>query len=329
MNRFEVGQKTATESDFREQPDLLLLEVDAVPEQAARRQQPVARVDLRVGPRPREQLLDGRDLAPVLAQMRLHQRVRELARERARRLELGVGRGDGEARRDDVEQPVPPVPALQKRPALGVAPLGRVEQARRRAPVHHHLAGRHPHPPPLRLGEEGVDQFRVDRAVDRGRRRPVAQELVEEEARTFRRVGRVAELLLLDEGVLLQPVQQLRAVRGDDARLREVDVRVDQPRQDELVRVAVHRRPGREARQELRRVPDRLDHPVADQDHPVREVAVPVLGEAQHPPAHRPGRHPRPSRHANPGPMLSSLSPPDLIGGPTGRGGDTAPVPAW
>ena len=100
-----------------------------------------------------------------------------------------------------------------------------------------------------------------DRAVDHGGGGAVAQQLVEEERRDPRGVGRVLELLLLDEGVFLQPFQQLRAVGADHLGLRVVDVGVDQPGQDELIRIVVDRRARRQRRQQRRRLAHGGDRP--------------------------------------------------------------------
>ena len=163
--------------------DLALIQVDAVAEQRARPEQAVAAVDLGVALGPGEELACGGDLAVVLAQVGLDVGFGMLAGEGARGLELGVGRGEREARGDGVELAAASVPALEQRLALALALLGRVEQARRRTAVHHHLAGDHARVAALALGEEGLHRFRPHGAVDHGRGGAVAQQLVEKEPR--------------------------------------------------------------------------------------------------------------------------------------------------
>ena len=120
---------------------------------------------------------------------------------------------------------------LDQRLALVVAALRIVGQRRRRVAVHHHLAGDHARVAALGLREEGVDRFRMDRAIDHRRRRALAEQFVEEEAGDCVGMRGIGELLLLDERVFLQPLEQLRAIGADDPRLRIVDMRVDEARQ--------------------------------------------------------------------------------------------------
>jgi hypothetical protein len=103
----------------------------------------VAGVDGGVARVVREQAADGRYLLQVLAQVGLDVGVGVLLRERAGRRQLGLGRGEREARGDGVELAAAAVPALEERLALAVAPLSRVEQARRRRAVHQDFAGHH------------------------------------------------------------------------------------------------------------------------------------------------------------------------------------------
>ena len=89
------------------------------------------------------------------------------------------------------------------------------------------------------LREERVDRFRTHRAIDQRRRRALAKQLVEKEARDRSGVRGVGELLLLDERVFLQPIQELRAVGADHACLRIMDMRIYEAGQNQLARVIV------------------------------------------------------------------------------------------
>ena len=85
-------------------------------------------------------------------------------------------------------------------------------------------------------------------------------------------MGGIGESLLLDEGVVVQPVEQLRAIRGDHLRLRIMDVDVDQPGHDKRARVIVDPGVGRRGRKNRARFPHRGDAPVVDQYRPVLDI---------------------------------------------------------
>ena len=274
MNRFEVGQKAAIERVADEPLQLRFVEMNAMAEQRARAQKAVAVVDVGVARSGRIEPAGGRDLVVIFREVGLDVAVGMLAHERTRGFQLRLGRGQGKAWADRVELAPLPVPAADQRLGLVVATLGRVEQARRRAAVHHHLACDHPRIALVALGEERLGRFRVHAAIDHGRGGAVAQELVHEEASDPPRVVGLGELLLLDEGVFLQPLQKLGAVGGDHLGLREVQVRVDQSRQHELVRIVVDRRSRRQGRQESRGLAHLGDGSALDHDQPVRQVAV-------------------------------------------------------
>ena len=73
----------------------------------------------------------------------------------------------------------------------------------------------------------------------------------------------IGEFLLFDERVIVQPVEQLRAVRADHLGLRIVDVGVDETGHDEQAGVIVDDRAWRGARQNVARFarPPRSDPP--------------------------------------------------------------------
>ena len=221
MNRLEVGQNAAIEPRRRQAGEFRLVEMNAMPEQRARPEQAVAVVDVGVARGLRIKPARGRDLLVILGQMGLQVAVGMLAQQCAGRLELCLGRGQGEARCDRVVLPAPPVPVADQRLGLVVAPLGSVEQPCRRAAVHHHLAGDHPRVAAVAFGEERLGGFGSDGAIDDRRGRAVAEQLVEEEPGHPPGMGGIGELLLLDEGILLQPFQELLAVGADHLRLRE------------------------------------------------------------------------------------------------------------
>ena len=170
----------------------------------------------------------------VFRQMRLHVQVGMLAHQRAGHLHLLRRRGDREARRHRVVKPAPAVPFGDQRLGVVVAGLRRVGEALGRIAVHHHLAADDAHAARQRLGEERVRALAVDGTIGGDRRRAVADQLVQEQARDAPAVLRVAELRLFGKGVGVQPVEQLGAVAGDHLHLREMRMRVDEARHHEM-----------------------------------------------------------------------------------------------
>ena len=78
----------------------------------------------------------------------------------------------------------------------------------------------------------------------------------------------IGKLLLFDEGVVVQPVEELRAVGADDLGLRIMDVGVDEAGHDEAARMIVDRRVVRRARKYVARLADRRNQPVARRGRP-------------------------------------------------------------
>ena len=98
----------------------------------------------------------------------------------------------------------------------------------------------------------------------------VAQELVAKDARGLARHCLVGEGLLGDEGVGFEPLEQLTALRADDAGLHVVDMRVDEPRCDQAARMIGQGRVRRQRGFHRRVGPDRVDHAVAADHEAVR-----------------------------------------------------------
>jgi hypothetical protein len=166
------------------------------------------------------------------------------------------------------------VPALDQSLAVGIAALGRVGQRRRGIAVHHHLAGDHAGVAALGLGEEGFGRLAMHRAIDRSRRRPVRQQLVEQEARQHLGLALMRQLLLLDEGVLVEPLHQLGAIGRDHLRLRHVQMRIDEARHDQIRAVVDDLGASWQCRHQFGRFAHRLDHPAREHEQPVDNVAM-------------------------------------------------------
>ena len=114
-----------------------------------------------------------------------------------------------------------------------VARFRRVAQKLGAIAVHQHLAGGDAHSARAGRLEDRIDRCRVHRREDHRGRRAVAQKLVEEERRDLARVRRIREAAFRRERVEVEPFEKLLAVRRDDVRLRVMDVRVDEARQDQ------------------------------------------------------------------------------------------------
>ena len=127
------------------------------------------------------------------------------------------------------------MPAADQGLGLVIAVAGRIEKLARRIAVHEDLAGDRAQAETLGLLEQRIDRLRVDRAMHGGGRDPVAQAFAQENLGHRTCKLRVGKALLGDEGVLVEPVEELQAARPDDLCLREVDMAVDEPGTDERV----------------------------------------------------------------------------------------------
>ena len=243
-------------------------------EQALWPKQPVVLVDVGIVARPRIELLREGDLGVVLREMRLHVAVRMLGEQRAGHLHLLRRRGDGEARRDGVERTALAVPGDDQRLGVVVAGLRRVAKPLRRIAVHHHLAADDQHVALGCLREEGFGQFLVHRAIGSDRGRALPHHLVEEQPRDAAAMLRVEELGLLRKRVGVQPVEQLGAVGGDDLHLREMHMRVDEARQDEVRPVVDGRDIGAGLPRHIGIAADRGDLAVTDEHRAILLVAI-------------------------------------------------------
>ena len=171
------------------------------------------------------------------------------------------------------------VPPRDERRALVVALLGGVADRRGHVAVHEHLAGDEPHRVRVRRLEDRVHRRPVRRGEHHRGGRAVAQQLLHEEFGDLARVAGVPEPAFGGKRVALEPFEELRAVRRDDVGLRVMDVRVDEPRQDQLSPVVDDARIGRQRGKDRRRLAQRGDAAVAHDEHAVGEVAVRGVAE--------------------------------------------------
>ena len=210
-----------------EPPAHLLVEVDAVGEGAARAHQAGPLVDLQVVAAAREELGHPVELAGVLGEVGLQPEAFVVAQQRSGGVELLAGGGGGEARGQAVAEAPLAVPVADQPLAVADAAHDVVGEPRRRVAVHQHLAGQHAEAAAVAGREEGVHRGRVTGAEHLGGGGADPQQLVEEGLGERRRMVGVGEAQLLGEGVVVQPVEQLAPVGGDDLQLHVVDMAVD------------------------------------------------------------------------------------------------------
>ena len=243
--------------------------MNAMAEHRARTGQARPRVDVDIASRFREQRRDAGDLGLVFIGVGLDVAVRKLARQGARGVQLRLRRRHREARGDGVAEPAATAPALDQRLALVVTALRGVHERLRRVAVHHHLAGDHPRAARFGRGEERIDGLRMHSAIDHRGRGAGAKQFVEKELGDARAMRGIGEFLLLDERIVMEPVEQLRAVGADHLGLRIMDVRVDEAGHDEAAGMIVDNRALRRAGENVARFADRLDPAAGDQDRAV------------------------------------------------------------
>ena len=103
--------------------------------------------------------------------------------------------------------------------------------------IHHHLAGHHAQVACFAGAEKCLDRFGMDGAVHHRGCGAAAQQFIEKKFRYFTRMHRIGKLSLGRKRVRLQPRQQARCRRGNHVGLRIVNVRVDEPGNDQFAAI--------------------------------------------------------------------------------------------
>ena len=153
--------------------------------------------------------------------------------------------GRREARRQRVKQPpLAAVPLVDQRFVVGRVGVGILQHRLRCVPVHANLADDRAHPASLRFTEQRRGRAAVRRAEDRGQRRAVGVKLRDQPPRRVLRDRIVGESRLGRKRVTVQPADQLLAITADDIELRKMQVRIDEPRQDQSLAKVHHARLG-------------------------------------------------------------------------------------
>jgi hypothetical protein len=161
------------------------------------------------------------------------------------------------------------MPFLDQGLGLVITAFGGVAQRLRHVPVHHAFAGDDPHVALQGFGEQSVDRLRIDRAIDAGRGRAVAQQRLAEERGDRARMGLVGESFLNGIDVVLNPLQELLAGRGDDLALHVVDVGIDEARAEDAAGIVRNRSIGGQCSAHAVIRAQGLDDAVATDDQPI------------------------------------------------------------
>ena len=103
----------------------------------------------------------------------------------------------------------------------------------------------------------------MHRTKDECCRGPLPHQLVTEHTRGLSSDRRVSKGLLGDEGVVVEPVQQLVALRADNSGLNVVNVRVDEAGRNQTARIVGNVGVGWQFGSQRTIRADRLDHAVA------------------------------------------------------------------
>ncbi len=241
-------------------------------EHRARSEQAETVIDVEIGARLGEQLLHPRDLVEILGEVGLHPEAGRLGIQAPDHRELLRAGGRREARRQRVAEPRLAVPALDEFAAVPLGARHVIAQIVRAVAVHQDLAADHAQIAPLGFLEEGVDRLLVHGRIDRGGGGAVAQQRVEEQPGDLAPMLRIGEGALRREGVVVEPVEQLPAVGGDDVDLRVMHMGVDEARQDQLAAVVVQRVLRGARFQDVRRGPTRGDAAIDDLQAAVIEI---------------------------------------------------------
>ena len=154
---------------------------------------------------------------------------------------LHFARGDGEAHRERVAQPLDPVPRRDEIGALPGARVGVPGHGVGRVAVHHGRPRQQAEAAPPRRPKQAGGGVSMHRGEDEGAGGAVAHELVEEALRRRRGVVLSGVSRLFGKGEAIEPFQQVVRGRRQHAVLREVNVGIDQSGQDDRAVMALAR----------------------------------------------------------------------------------------
>ena len=172
----------------------------------------------------------------------MHERVRKRGEKLSREAKLGLGRGDGEARRHRIAKPALAMPGPIERLRLAGPGLGLVLDFGHGVAVHHRLAGDERHAAAFRFGKQGLGGGAVNGTEGEGRRGAMLEQPVEKNLCRPRPIGPIGIAGLLGKGEAGQPVEKIAPRRRQHPVLGEMDVGVDQPGHQDSATEIIRRR---------------------------------------------------------------------------------------
>ena len=145
------------------------------------------------------------------------------------------------------------MPRLVKRLGIFTARCRIIMHRRQRIAVHHRLAGHQRHPARLRFAKQRIGTGLVHRAKGHGRRRAICKQVLQEGLGIRLGIIGVGIARLLRKGEARQPVQQILPRRGEHAKLRKMNMRINKTGHDDIVAIVIRRKALKIARQERER----------------------------------------------------------------------------
>ena len=152
-------------------------------------------------------------------------------------IKLRLGGGDGEARTDGIFQPSLAMPSGDQCGRIVISGLRRVEQPVGRVAIHQRLAGGERHVAAGGLLEKAIECHRVNGRKGKAGGNAVTQQFVEKCLCSGFRNSALAVTLLLDEGIAVEPVEQILSVSRQHTVLGEMQMGVDEARQNKLAAI--------------------------------------------------------------------------------------------
>ena len=167
----------------------------------------------------------------------MHIHIRIFFQQLAGLLQLLWRRSNGKPWRYRIQLTAIAMPALDQIFAVLVAAVGIVAQKFRCIAIHHHLAANHPGIALLGRFKKGINTLFVYRAKHQCGGGATFNQFIQEEICDLTGVLFVFKLTLSRESIVVQPIQQLLTVRGDNFNLREVDMGINHTRHDQVATI--------------------------------------------------------------------------------------------
>ena len=159
------------------------------------------------------------------------------------------------------------MPAFNQGKALVIARLRRVEQSLRRMTVHHHLTPDHAHAAPFGFRKHRLSTCGMNRTIGHACGRPVSQEPVIKSFRHCLAMRHIRKALLFHKRIFVEPIKQIFAPARQNLHLREMEMHINEARQNQM-RSVVHNMRAMDAFAHIIRVSHSHNTPVPDVHSP-------------------------------------------------------------